>query len=252
MSEPLKISDALLRSRLVKTPIQGDRVVEGYLSGAIPTRGVSHPHSLKRHKLLDGFGPCGERSRLKRERDRRASKSRKRQRGGDAILPNNLRDWFTEGGRAVMSVIAGECRRIGRCEMPVEKIAAIAGVSIRTVQYTLAMASGKGLPPGSAALADDPLAPPVLIRVEYRPLKGRRNRTNVITIISREWLLWLSYKPAQRLPSTGCNEVHSTKNRNNNNPLVKGKISSEAIKGCAGGQPARGFGEGEGGKCSER
>jgi len=205
----------------------------GFLSGAIPTLpATAGPTISRRH--MDGHGPHGERARQARVYDRAKSRQRKRMMGGDGRLPNTLRHWFTEGERAVLSVIADEVKRRGACELHVERIAAKAGVSIRTTQYALATASWRGADIQSLKESD---RPPLLIVVEKPRGRQRADRLpNRIRIVSREWISWLSYRPSEapaieaaeggrwnvfdawagclpRLPGlagTGCKEVHTS------------------------------------------
>lgn len=157
-----------------------------------PTLAPRNPDAPKRYP--SGFGPYGERARQKRVYDRAASRQRKRERGGDGRLPNTIRYWFTEGERAVLSVIADRVKKYGLCDWPVEKIASRAGVSIRLTQYAIATASWKAA--NIMSLPKDQ-RPPLLILVEYRPRRGAKSLPSVIKIISRVWINWLSYQPSE-------------------------------------------------------
>jgi len=72
-----------------------------------------------------------------RSPDRKASRDRRRTLGGSAHLPPNLRQHYTEGQRAVLAVVAGEIKHHGVCDLPIDKVAALAGVCRTTVQTTL-------------------------------------------------------------------------------------------------------------------
>ena len=72
-----------------------------------------------------------------RSPDRQASRDRRRRLGGSSALPNTLRHFYTEGQRAVLCIIAGEVKHHGVCDLPIDKIAALAGVCRTTVQTTL-------------------------------------------------------------------------------------------------------------------
>jgi hypothetical protein len=68
-----------------------------------------------------------------RSPDRKASRDRRRMLGGSSALPDNLRHHYTEGQRAVLCIVAGEVKRCGVCDFPIDKIAALAGVCRTTV-----------------------------------------------------------------------------------------------------------------------
>jgi|GEM_PF-4501357 hypothetical protein len=127
---------------------------------------------------------------------RAKSVKRRRARGGDGRLPPELRGSFTEGERAVLSVIAEQHLKHGQCDLHVEKIAAIAGVSRTTCQNTLRKAKA-GLNP--------------CLAVQHRPRPGQKNLTNIVRIISRSWLRWLSYPTGLKQLSTTKTEVIENK-----------------------------------------
>lgn len=106
--------------------------------------------------------------------NRAASRARRRQLGGSGALPDSLRHHYTEGQRAVLTIIVGEVREKGHCELPIDKIAALAGVCRTTVQTTLHEARRLGH-----------------IIVRERPQPGRKSLTNVVEVASREWLAWI-------------------------------------------------------------
>ena len=82
---------------------------------------------------------CGRFTPRQRQRspDRKASRDRRRMLGGSSALPDNLRHHYTEGQRSVLCIVAGEVKRHGVCDFPIDKIAALAGVCRTTVQTTL-------------------------------------------------------------------------------------------------------------------
>lgn len=127
---------------------------------------------LKRFSLarVTAFVPRGRQA----SPDRAASRARKRMLGGSNALPKGLSKLFPEGTRAVLAVVASEIKRDGFCTAPIDRIAAIAGVCRTTVQTALHEARRLGL-----------------IAITARPRKGRKNLTNVIEIVSREWQRWI-------------------------------------------------------------
>lgn len=172
-------------------------LARGYVDGAIDDNDLAFLQSLidrKRQlpvgrrgagtsrafsKLVSRFIP---RQRA-RSRDRQASRDRRRMLGGSAVMPPQLRHFYTEGQRAVMCVIAGEVKVTGNCDLPVDKIAALAGVCRTTVQTTLHEARRLGH-----------------IKVTERPQPGRKNLTNIVRICSAEWLTWIKRGPTAHRP----------------------------------------------------
>ncbi|PPD05782.1 MAG: hypothetical protein CTY36_06010, partial [Methylocystis sp.] len=130
-------------------------------------------------KLVSRFVP---RQRA-RSHDRQASRERRRTLGGSAVMPPNLRCHYTEGQRAVLCLIAGEVKHHGLCDLPIDKIAALAGVCRTTVQTTLHEARRLGH-----------------IKITERPQPGRKNLTNIVHIASAEWLTWIKRGPAAHRP----------------------------------------------------
>ncbi|WP_156922158.1 hypothetical protein [Azorhizobium doebereinerae] len=131
-----------------------------------------------------------------RSPDRQASRERRRNLGGSGALPAPLRSLYTEGQRAVLFIVAGEVDRHGRCDLPIDQIAALAGVGRTTVQT--AMHEARRLQH---------------IRITVRPQSGRKNLPNVVEIISPEWLLWLK-RGAKARRAIGSNSLIPSKKVN--------------------------------------
>ena len=129
-----------------------------------------------------------------RSPDRQASRDRRRRLGGSSALPDPLRHHYTEGQRSVLCIIAGEIKHHGTCDLPIDKMGALAGVCRTTVQTTLHEARRLGH-----------------IQITERPMRGRKNLTNVITIISREWKMWIERGPMSHRP-IGSKTLSNTTN----------------------------------------
>jgi hypothetical protein len=124
-----------------------------------------------------------------RSPDRKASRDRRRMLGGSSVLPDNLRHHYTEGQRAVLCIVAGEVKRHGVCDLPVDQIAALAGVCRTTAQTAMHEARLLGH-----------------VTIAERPRFRRKSLTNVVRISSPAWLAWLKRGPsASRF--TGSNPV---------------------------------------------
>lgn len=79
---------------------------------------------------------------------------------------------------AVLCIIVGAVKRNRRCDDPIAKIAALAGVCRATVHKTLKRASAFGH-----------------IKVTERPRPGQKHLTHIIEIVSPEWLTWIRLGP---------------------------------------------------------
>jgi hypothetical protein len=117
--------------------------------------------------------------------------------GGSSALPDNLRHHYTEGQRSVLCVIASEVKHHGICDMPIDKIAALAGVCRTTVQT--AMHEARRL---------------LHIKITERPQPGRKSLPNIVEVISPEWRAWLRRGPsaARLIGSNSLKIVSATKN----------------------------------------
>lgn len=158
-----------------------------------------------------------------RSPDRKASRDRRRLLGGSSALPPNLRQHYTEGQRAVLCIIAGEVKRHGVCELPIDRIAALAGVCRTTVQTTMHEARRLGH-----------------VAITERPRPGRKNLPNAVEIISREWRAWLRRGPSGygRIGSNRLEMVSPTKSRSNyTRSTVQANTPQGAVRGVQGARP---------------
>jgi hypothetical protein len=146
--------------------------------------------------------------------NRQASRERRRCLGGSS---NTLRRHYTEGQRAVLCIIAGEIKHHGVCDLPISKIAALAGVCRTTVQTTLHEARRLSH-----------------IRITERPVPGRKHKPNLIEIASPEWRTWVKRGPSahRTIGSKTVNLVSPTKSKYlNKEEKVQGERKQEAIQG---------------------
>lgn len=103
-----------------------------------------------------------------------ASKARARRWAASGRLPPRLAALFTPGEQAALAVMAWEMQKRGSCSLAIGAVAALAGVSVSTVKRALRAARAAGL-----------------IKIQERRVSRYRNETNVVRIVSAEWLSWL-------------------------------------------------------------
>ena len=99
---------------------------------------------------------------------------RRRRLAASGPMPPALAARFTTGELAVLRIVADQCRDHGRCTLPVDAIAARAGVGRTTCQRAIREAGRLGM-----------------LHVEERRQHGAPNLTNRITIVDREWRTWI-------------------------------------------------------------
>ncbi|MCK0207517.1 hypothetical protein MWN33_05660 [Starkeya koreensis] len=131
---------------------------------------------------------------------REASRRRRRGLARSAPMPATLASFFTESEGAVLAIVAGEVKHHGTCELPIDQIAALAGVCRTSVQNALHEARRLGL-----------------IRITHRPQCGRKHLPNVVEIVSPEWRAWLKRGPTVHRPigsktSAQVKNLSTTKN----------------------------------------
>lgn len=229
MSDPLQVSSALLRTPLMRKGPLDPAIVDAYMTGAIPTSGpsrgpmVSNVFNRYSRRLTTLVGRKWQRSP-----DRAASVARKRKLGGSSGMPDTIRHHYTEGERAALVVIAGEVKHHGICDLPLDRIAAVAGVSRTTVQNAIRQARLRHH-----------------LSVEPRPRKGQKNLTNILRVVSREWVSWLKRGPSLAR-EIGFNLVHPTKTTDKKHTEKGSKSRQPGMRGSV----RRGLGEGADGKGS--
>lgn len=113
-------------------------------------------------------------SLFRRPPDRQRSIERRRRLAASGPMPPTLACKFTTGQLSVLRIVGDEVRRRGSCTLCVDEIAARAGVCRRLAQGAMRLADELGL-----------------LQIEERRVSAFRNDTNVVTIVGREWLMWL-------------------------------------------------------------
>lgn len=140
--------------------------------------------------------------------DRGASILRRRERAYLAPMPAKMAAEFTVSELAVLRIIAEECRAHGSCSLKNGAMAAMAGVSLRTVQNALRRAGAADPLSGRAA---------PLISVQHRPWRPRLHRSNLVRIIDKGWLAWIANRPGYRAGGgralNGCKNMRTTQEK---------------------------------------
>lgn len=103
-----------------------------------------------------------------------SSMERRRRWAASGRLPPVLAARFTLAEQAVLALVAAETARRKDCRLSIENMAVVAGVCRSTVKNAVREARQLGL-----------------LTVEERQITGFRNDTNVLRIISPEWLAWI-------------------------------------------------------------
>src|SRR5215213_8436093 len=135
--------------------------------------------------------------RLQRAPKRPIAIARRRHLAASGPMPPALACKFTVSELAVLRIVGDEVRQHGCCDHCVDEIAARAGVCRRMVQTALREAARLGL-----------------LTIEERRREGRRNRPNVVRIVSKEWTIWLARggrsSRSEAEPQIGCKKIHPT------------------------------------------
>lgn len=113
-----------------------------------------------------------------------ASMERRRRWAASGRMPPAIAARFTLAEQSVLSLVAAETVRRKDCRLSVGGMAAIAGVSETTVRNAIREAVKLGL-----------------LTVEERRLTGWRSDTNILRVVSPEWLSWL--RLTRRSPKSG-------------------------------------------------
>ena len=115
--------------------------------------------------------------RLQRPLQRPIAVARRRHLAASGPMPPSLACRFTVGELAVLRIVGDEVRERGHCDRTLGEISARAGVCRTTAQNALRAAGAMGL-----------------VTIEERRRQGQVNLPNVVRVVNREWILWLTRK----------------------------------------------------------
>ena len=170
-------------SPLMRQPINAE-LVRGYETGEIATAAALARRNLARPRFDGRFA----RRPYQRSADREKSIKRRRQLAASGCMPPTMACELTTSEQAVARIIVDEVVTHGRCELCLDAMAARAGVCSKTAQRALRrLGEGKG-----GAQVINGLN---WLKVELRPVEGRKHLPNVVTIVSAQWLAWIERGP---------------------------------------------------------
>ena len=132
------------------------------------------PHVAALAKAQGRLSHFPAKRKPQRSPDRRASIERRRTLAASGPMPPQLASQFTTGELAVLRLVADEVRTKRHCTLTLGELAARAGVGITTARNALHEAAGHGY-----------------LTIEERRRDKRPNLSNVVRIVSREWLTWV-------------------------------------------------------------
>jgi len=190
MSGPIVVSSALLNSPLMQRAARDPDLVAGYASGDIATRAARQIAT----KAAVRYGGRFARPRPQRSPDREKSIRRRRTLAATWCLPPSMASQLTTCEQAYARIVSDEVQRHGKCDLTLDEIAARGGMCRKTAKRSQDRVNALGW-----------------VAVEHRPIAGRKHLSNVVTVISAEWLTWIEMGPRPR--RTGGHSCPTTVNQ---------------------------------------
>lgn len=195
---PARLEDLLAR------PTDPERLA-AYASGEIATRPALPIAERPQRRLLSRF----RRPQPQRSPDREKSIRRRRTLAATWPMPPAMAGLLTTSQVAYARIVSDEVHRTGDCRLTLDEIAARGGMCRKT-----------------AKRAQDRLAELRWISVDHRPVPGRKHLSNIVRVLSAEWLSWIKMGPKPR--RTGGHSCPATENQ-----------SSSSMNSAAGERPKR-------------
>lgn len=178
--------------------------VADVLSSAIEARRAA----LKGHREQNASKTPTSRPRPCRSPHKAKSIARRRGLAASGAVPGTIAANFTTGEIAALTVIARQCQCSRSCNWFMDRIAAVAGVSRTTVRNALRQAQALGL-----------------ISVQERRQTAWRSDSNVIRIVSSEWLAWLGLEGGCKKAKATNNHFYNIKANSRNSGEGNGEFS---------------------------
>ena len=138
----------------------------------VASRAPQVAEAARKQGRLSHFPP---KRKPQRSPERRASIERRRTLAASGPMPPQLASQFTTGELAVLRLVADEARAKRHCTLTLGELAARAGVGITTARNAIHEAAGHGY-----------------LTIEERRRDKRPNLSNVVRVVSREWLVWIA------------------------------------------------------------
>jgi hypothetical protein len=207
-----QLSDAIASARTIATLDNAARLTwrghgEGLIDDSTAERLSAaieaHRAGLKGKAQSSAARRPISRPRPCRSPEKAKSITRRRSLAASGAVPGTIAANFTTGEIAALAVVARQCQRVHSCDWFMDRIAAIAGVSRTTVRNAIRQAQALGL-----------------IHITERRQTAWRSDSNVLRIVSAEWLAWLGL-------GGGCKKAKPTSNQFNKQKPFSG-ISGKA------------------------
>lgn len=166
------VSESLLRT--LQKPMRNPELVQGYLSGDIASR----PARAQPARPVARYGSRFARPRPQRSPDRERSIRRRRTLAATWPMPPSMASMLTTSQMAYARIVYDEVKRSGDCRLTLDEIAARGGMCRKT-----------------AKRAQWRLAELGWVKVVQRPVKGRKNLSNIVEVVAKEWVAWIKMGP---------------------------------------------------------
>lgn len=167
-------SAALLRTRLMS---RSDSERDQFFASGRGTKPATQAHLRQAAAIATDRVVKQTARRRPTTEERQKEIGRRRTWAGGGNMPPTVRACYTEAERAALSVVADRCRRKGFCDLCLDEIARLAGVSRTSVQNAIRKARSKDRSH---------------IIVRERPQEHGKHLTHVIKIVCTTWLGWIA------------------------------------------------------------
>jgi hypothetical protein len=149
---------------------------KAYAAGALSDDDAqAAAEAIRERKLASApKAPSPPKARRQRSPDRQASIARRRHLAASGPMPPALAARFTQAEMAAFRIVSDEVRHHGVCALHIDAIAARAGTCRTTVKNALREARRLNL-----------------VTVQERRRRGQKSLTNLVRIVSPEWMAWI-------------------------------------------------------------